>query len=139
MAYSVEFRIFFLSTARRRTTGCPLLTQQCPERLAWRVLTRAPAPPASIYYYSLSLHSSQFLEPSVSFTSAPLLVWILLYQVSWEVFFRSLERPHFSEGNMAYSFQVKLNGLFWNQGTLSVPTLSLLSQSLPRCCKPCRW
>lgn len=42
------------------------------------------------------IHSHlQFLEPSVSLTSAPLLVWFLLYQVSWEVFFGSLERPHF--------------------------------------------
>lgn len=95
MAHSAEFRIFFFSTARRRTTGCPFLTQQCPERLARRVLPRAPAPPALIYYHSLSLHSSQFWEPSVSFTSPPLLVRILLYQVSLEVFFRSLERPHF--------------------------------------------
>lgn len=47
MAYSGEFKVFFLSTARR-TIACLSLAQQCPELLAWTVLTPATAPPASI-------------------------------------------------------------------------------------------
>lgn len=61
---------------QKQDNRLPVLTQ-CPARLAWRVLTSVPAPPASILL--LFILTSQFLELSVFLTSAPLLVWFLLY------------------------------------------------------------
>lgn len=137
-------RFSFFPTARRRKTVCLSLIQQCPEPLAWTALAPAPAPTPTSILLSFILHISQYLEPQHllyhgTFACVEPSAKLPFQFSQWlmGVILPASGKAPFPSGHMAYSFQVVLNGLFWNQGTPSIPDLSLLCQNMLCCCKLC--
>lgn len=124
-----------------------LSIEGCLEPLSRTILVPASAPHSS---FNFSIIHSYFTfpsssNPSVFFTSAPLLVWIVLL----------IPLPNFSLSSVIVailpvsgkaSFPIMQHGLFpggakwtlWNQGTPSILDLSFLCQNMLCSCKLCR-